>query len=306
MINVLNGPPFVGQNLGQARDATRLIRHLRHEAYKSLVRSEATVNHPAKRSGVDVTTAEGHHHLLALHLPVERAAGQDCGEAGGAAALNHELFRFDEPEHGQRNLVFAHQLDAIGILTCNNERVASDLRYCQSISQRWGGGRRHGLSSLERGEEGCAPLRLDADHTARWFQRFDSEGRTSQKASATARNNNVVSLRQLLEDLEAHRTSAGYDLGIVVSVDVLKPSELWVGFRQQLRLADVGAVDHNVGAKGTAPRDLRQRGQRRHEHGHRDAHLLAVPRKGERVVARRRRDHTDLALLLAGDGGEFR
>ena len=101
---------------------------------------------------------------------------------------------------------------------------------------------------------------------------------------------------RLLEDLERHRALAGDHVRVVERMDERQAFARGDRLGLGARFGQVGAVQHDRRAELAAVGHLDQRGELRHDDGHRNAEQRAVIGDALRVVAGRRGDHAALAL----------
>jgi len=168
--DVLHRRAHVGDQRGQLGHAAGPVTHFGGDADEPAVGGEPTLDHAAERGHVDVAAAQRDDHLRAgryeragrrverrasrlfpLELGrVERPAGEERGERGGATALDRLLLAcaegdrgalrgadarrglrrsraFDEPEHGLRDALLAHLDRAVDPLARNREGVRANL-----------------------------------------------------------------------------------------------------------------------------------------------------------------------------------
>mmetsp|Transcript_10563 Transcript_10563/g.31882 ORF Transcript_10563/g.31882 Transcript_10563/m.31882 type:complete len:433 (+) Transcript_10563:76-1374(+) len=298
VVDVLDGGAELRERARQLGDAAGAVGHGGDEAHEAAVGGEAAVDDAAEHGGVDVTAAERDDDVLALELrAVQGAAGEQAREARRAAALADDLLGLDEAQHGLGHHELRHGDGLVHEVVADLEGGGAHDGHGEAVGERrLHQVRRHGRAVVERGLEGRAEVRLHAVDLDGRHERLDGEGHAGDEAGAAHGDHDGVGVGHLLEDLDGHGAGAGDDLGVVVAVDVALVRAL--ALQEGLGLADVGAVDDDLGAEAAAAAHLGERRHGGHGHGHGDAQLRAVPGERERVVAGGRRAHAVGALLL--------
>ena len=79
------------------------------------------------------------------------------------------------------------------------------------------------FSCAQCGRETGDVIGFDRDNLCFGRKRFDCERDAGEQTATADRHDDGIEIRHLLDDLEAHRSLAGDDRGIVVAVDIGQP-----------------------------------------------------------------------------------
>ncbi len=241
---------------------------------------------------VDVTTADGHNHGARGDF-----SGEHSGKRRGPGALGRHTSATRERGNGGGDFGLGHRHDIVDERRGESEGECADARDRQAVGESGGecGGR--GAAVEVGGDETSGVGRLDGDDAHVGAEGFHDGDDTSEEATATDGNDERIEVRRLFEDLERECALAGDDVEIVERMDGRGAGGHGECNGVRLRGLKGFTVEHHVGAKAAAARDLHSRRGGGHDDSDSDAELRAVVSEAEGVVAGRGGDNTAGALL---------
>ena len=251
---------------------------------------------------VERDVAPGEHDRDAIALAQRDRPRQDGRERRRPGRLDHLLRALEREAQPLEDRRVVDRDVAREVAARDVERQVARRRRVEPV----GDADRRDAHGLARGEplvERIRARRLDAVDPDPRPRLAQGDGDPADQAATAHGDHDDVDLGQVLEQLEAARPVAQQDLRVVVGMDEDEAAFLAQPLEVLERLADVRAVQDDLGAVLAARVHLRLDRGERHDDRHRHARLAAGPRVGLSGVAGRDRDRA-AGPLVRREGGD--